>query len=698
MSAADVYSDQVANIQEKIKQLQADRIESYDDLANSITSKYNSNMQDYTEKWRTVAEAPVETLAGLAGGKGIYKGAKKVYDIIQKRRAARARAQQKEDVGEDDEEDVEREGLDEGDLDPDPEEVEGELPQGRKMFMDEGDVDENQTFYNGDDQVYFRGPEATRDEYYNEDGTLKDPTNVPEGHVSNDQQNDEDDQEDVEPSGEDLSNPLREDQPAGLEDDDLDADAGQVEGDLPQRLPDLDDVDPTERLNVDDTQIADAPEVEGDLPGSAEAIGPDFPPPRPPDEAPDFPPPEPPTGLQGEDEGGFDAGADDTGQGILDDLRANLEANPVRSSTTLPQDDVADRNTNIFDPDDEFGDDPSFGLPNTDVSTNAYSRSIGQQGDVRDVTREDFPQDRPPEIPTEGGAEVDFADESDTLGQGDLFFQPTSGRPVYSEIGRGGRLVQDEPGAEGLARDPTTGLTQPEAESLFRPPSPEPPQQAESEPARPELEDLESGQAAGPDELPANNPYSNVRTGGTEPSSNNMPSNDSSPGGEGGGGDGLVGGEQDLVEQGIKEGAEGGESLLSRAGTSIFNNLAQRGQSIRQGFNSVKNFFSRSGAGSEAGEAAGEAAGDAAAGGVEAGLGTADAVLGAVPVVGEIALAVSGIVAIGEGIYHLFHHPKPPTAPSAAPLAAPSTMTAKYSLALPSADNSVDKAGSVGTF
>ena len=69
-----------------------------------------------------------------------------------------------------------------------------------------------------------------------------------------------------------------------------------------------------------------------------------------------------------------------------------------------------------------------------------------------------------------------------------------------------------------------------------------------------------------------------------------------------------------------------------------------------------------------------------------------------VPVVGEIALAVSGIVAIGEGIWHLFHHPKPPTAPTAAPLTAPSTMTAKYSLALPSADNSVDKAGSVGTF
>jgi len=669
MSAADIYSDQVANIQEKIKQLQADRIESYDDLANSITSKYNSNMQDYTEKWRTVAEAPVETLAGLAGGKGIYKGAKKVYDIIQKRRAARAeqrQAQQKKDVGEDDE------------FDPDPEEVEGELPEGRKMFMDEGDVDENQTFYNADDEPYFTGSQATHDEYYNEDGTLKDPTNVPEGHRSNNQQNDEDDQEDVEPEG--------------LDEGDLDPEPAQVEGDLP---------------------------------GSAEDIGPDFPPPRPPDEAPDFPPPEPPTELDEDDLDPEPAQVEgDLPQRLpdIDDIdpteRLNLEgtqpedapevsgdlpaerppADFSRPSRSLPQDDVADRNTNIFDPDDEFGDDPSFGLPNTDVSTNAYTRSIGQQGDVRDVTREDFPQDRPPEIPTEAGADVEFADESDILGQGDLFFQPTSGRPVYSEVGRGGRLVQDEPGAEGLARDPTTGLTEPEAQSLFRPPSPEPPQQAESEPARPELDDLEGGQAAGPDELPANNPYSNVRTGGTEPSSNNMPSNDSSPGGEGGGGDGLVGGEQDLVEQGIKEGAEGGESLLSRAGTSIFNNLAQRGQSIRQGFNSVKNFFSRSGAGSEAGEAAGEAAGDAAAGGVEAGLGTADAVLGAVPVVGEIALAVSGIVAIGEGIYHLFHHPKPPTAPSAAPLAAPSTMTAKYSLALPSADNSVDKAGSVGTF
>ena len=166
-----------------------------------------------------------------------------------------------------------------------------------------------------------------------------------------------------------------------------------------------------------------------------------------------------------------------------------------------------------------------------------------------------------------------------------------------------------------------------------------------------------------------------------------------------GGGDSLVGGGQATVEEGLDEGG----SLLSRTGSSIFQNLAERGQNIRKGFQSVKSFFSSSksageGAGTDLAETAGEGA---AEGGGEllAGMGLGDAILGAIPVVGEIGLAVSGLVAIGEGIYHLFHPPTKPKSPTPPPqVESPQSLTMKYSMALPSADNSIDRAASVGAF
>ena len=72
--------------------------------------------------------------------------------------------------------------------------------------------------------------------------------------------------------------------------------------------------------------------------------------------------------------------------------------------------------------------------------------------------------------------------------------------------------------------------------------------------------------------------------------------------------------------------------------------------------------------------------------------------LGAIPVVGELALLVSGFVGIGEGIYHLFHpDKKPPPPPTASPVTAPHALTQSYALALPSVDNAVDRQASVGT-
>jgi hypothetical protein len=85
--------------------------------------------------------------------------------------------------------------------------------------------------------------------------------------------------------------------------------------------------------------------------------------------------------------------------------------------------------------------------------------------------------------------------------------------------------------------------------------------------------------------------------------------------------------------------------------------------------------------------------------GAESALGLGDAVLGAIPIVGEVAMAASGVFALADGIYHLFHSPSAPPPPKlVAPVVAPQNLTAKFSSALPSADNSLDRGASSVSF
>jgi len=67
--------------------------------------------------------------------------------------------------------------------------------------------------------------------------------------------------------------------------------------------------------------------------------------------------------------------------------------------------------------------------------------------------------------------------------------------------------------------------------------------------------------------------------------------------------------------------------------------------------------------------------------------------------VGEAAAVIGGFVAIGEGIYHLFHPPakKLPPAPIAGSLV-PQSVQAKYANALPSFDSSSDNQPSDAVF
>lgn len=78
---------------------------------------------------------------------------------------------------------------------------------------------------------------------------------------------------------------------------------------------------------------------------------------------------------------------------------------------------------------------------------------------------------------------------------------------------------------------------------------------------------------------------------------------------------------------------------------------------------------------------------------------SSEAATAAIPVVGEAAAFIGGLVAIGEGIAHLFHPPakKMPTAPVAGSLV-PQSVQAKYANALPSFDSSSDNIASDAVF
>ena len=146
------------------------------------------------------------------------------------------------------------------------------------------------------------------------------------------------------------------------------------------------------------------------------------------------------------------------------------------------------------------------------------------------------------------------------------------------------------------------------------------------------------------------------------------------------------------------EGGEEGGSMIGRVGNALFEKLGAKGKTIKAVGSTVKNFFSGSGeAGGEAvGEAAGAAVGEGA--GEAAGATVGEAVLGAIPVVGEIGLVIGGIVSIGEAIYHLFHPEKKPPPPPPPNVAVPHALTAKMTQALPSFDSSADVGGSMNSF
>ena len=137
---------------------------------------------------------------------------------------------------------------------------------------------------------------------------------------------------------------------------------------------------------------------------------------------------------------------------------------------------------------------------------------------------------------------------------------------------------------------------------------------------------------------------------------------------------------------------------INSAGSSLYQTLAERGSKgyLKAAGQKIGSFFK-----STATDAADTTAEGAAEGGGElaAELTGGDAILGAIPILGEVALGISGVVALGEGIYHLFHKPDAPPPPKlVAPVQVPQNLTAKFASALPSSDNSLDRGASSVSF
>ena len=161
------------------------------------------------------------------------------------------------------------------------------------------------------------------------------------------------------------------------------------------------------------------------------------------------------------------------------------------------------------------------------------------------------------------------------------------------------------------------------------------------------------------------------------------------------------------------------DTPLDEGGSDAFKYLAEKGQTYKKVLGSFKDkvtsMFKSSNTPADGAGAGGDGAGaggDGAGAGADAGANAAvdggeaateltlsDAVFGAVPIIGEVALGISGIVALGDGIAHLFDKPDSPSPPPlVAPALAPVSLTAKYASALPSADSSMDRGASSMSF
>ncbi len=76
----------------------------------------------------------------------------------------------------------------------------------------------------------------------------------------------------------------------------------------------------------------------------------------------------------------------------------------------------------------------------------------------------------------------------------------------------------------------------------------------------------------------------------------------------------------------------------------------------------------------------------------------ADSIASTIPVVGEVAAGIGGLVAIGDGIAHLFDPPKNAPSPAPVSITLPTGLTSQYADSVPSIDGTTQRSASSSVF
>lgn len=153
--------------------------------------------------------------------------------------------------------------------------------------------------------------------------------------------------------------------------------------------------------------------------------------------------------------------------------------------------------------------------------------------------------------------------------------------------------------------------------------------------------------------------------------------------------------------------ARGGNDALESDATSFGERVGKIGSdaldTLKSGLGKVGDFVKGaknklfSSAGKDAGKVVGKEVGEDEA------VGVFDSVVGGIPLLGEGALAITGLISIGRAFAHLFKHKKhfTPKTPQAIGVAIPQAntqLTQKYSMGLPSIDSASEVSASFSAF
>lgn len=150
-------------------------------------------------------------------------------------------------------------------------------------------------------------------------------------------------------------------------------------------------------------------------------------------------------------------------------------------------------------------------------------------------------------------------------------------------------------------------------------------------------------------------------------------------------------------------GADALESDVSSFGSKVLKVGSDALDTLKSGLGKVGDFVKGaknklfSSAGKDAGKVVGKEVGEDEA------VGVFDSVVGGIPLLGEGALAITGLISIGRAFAHLFKHKKhfTPKTPQAQGVALPTVnteLTQKYSMGLPSIDSASEVSASFSAF